>query len=314
MGGMFVMSSRFLVKCRKIEIGDILFASSIAKKLKEEHPSCEVDYDLNYLQPLELLQNNPYINNVYYKESVGTYDETFEITDETTILNPYKSAVSQFQQMANIKNFDDTFEIFSNSCLDYSMKRSMDELVDIGKWESSFVKVCYVMDWERKSYLYSEEEYEKAEGDSKTGYGVGSRNIDNILKALYHPQIMLFAIGIDSKVSKAFPSINSTSKFSFTASLMKNSHYVVGPEGCLTNMSSALGVPTIITTDYIHQMFGPKGIDWKSKGANLNELETRTPFLGPLSYFPKGNHIHLSPYLTDFEVGDSILKIVRNGR
>ena len=52
-------------------------------------------------------------------------------------------------------------------------------------------------------------------------------------------------------------------------------------------MSSALGVPTIITTDYIHQMFGPKGIRWQQNGGDINNLETRTPFLGPLSYFPK---------------------------
>ena len=310
MDGIFVMT-KFLVKCRNIEIGDILFASSIAKKLKQEHKDCIVDFDLNYLQPLELLQNNPYIDNAYYKENAEEYDKIINIADEPHKLNPYKSAVSQFQQMANIKSSDDTFEIFTNKVSDYALGRSMTELVEIGEWNSSFIKVCYVMDWERKSFLYTKDEYEKAENGN---YGTNSRNTHDILKAMYDPEIMLFAIGIDSKVSKAFPSINSTSKFSFTASLMKNSHYVVGPEGCLTNMSSALGVPTIITTDYIHKTYGPKGITWQNNGCDLNKLETRTPFLGPLSYFPNGNHIHLSPYLTDFEVGDSILKIVKNGR
>ena len=100
--------SRILIRCRNIEIGDILFASSIAKKLKEENSECSVDFDLNYLQPLELLQNNPYIDNVYYTESVGSYDETFEITDDPGAWDPYKSTVSQFQQMCNIKSFDDT--------------------------------------------------------------------------------------------------------------------------------------------------------------------------------------------------------------
>lgn len=310
MDGKFAMT-KFLVKCRNIEIGDILFASSIAKKLKHEHKDCTVDFDLNYLQPLELLQNNPYIDNVYYKENTETYDKIINITEKPHTLNPYKSAVSQFQQMADIKSSDDTFEIFTNKVSDYALGRSMTELVEIGEWNSSFIKVCYVMDWERKSFLYTEDEYENAENEN---YGNNSRNTHDILKAMYDSEIMLFAIGIDSKVSKAFPSINSTSKFSFTASLMKNSHYVVGPEGCLTNMSSALGVPTIITTDYIHKTYGPKGITWQNNGRDLNNLETRTPFLGPLSYFPNGNHIHLSPYLTDFEVGDSILKIVKNGR
>ena len=64
-------------------------------------------------------------------------------------------------------------------------------------------------------------------------------------------------------------------------------------------MSSALGVPTIITTDYIHQMFGPKGIRWQQNGGDINNLETRTPFLGPLSYFPKGPHdSSIIPHIT----------------
>ena len=171
------------------------------------------------------------------------------------------------------------------------------------------------MDWDQKSFLFSEDEYEQAlGGEDGTGYGSGPRNLDTILSELHNNDIMLFAIGIDKDISKRFPSINSTSRFSFTASLIKNSDYVIGPEGCLTNMSAALKTPTIITTDYIHQMFGPKGILWKQSGGNLNKLENRVPFLGPCKYFPNGNHTHLSPYLSDREVGNEILKIVTNGR
>lgn len=315
MGGMCVMT-KFLVKCRNIEIGDILFASSIAKKLKEQHLGCVVDYDINYLQPLELLQNNPYIDNVYFKENHGPYDDIFIIMEGFGTINPYKSAVSQFQQIANIKNFDDTFEIFTTNILDYSIKKSMHELVKINYWEDKPIKVCYVMDWDRKSFLFTEEEYSRASGgEDGTGYGTGRRKVNDIIKPLINnTEVILFAIGIESKDSKNFPSINSSSKFTFTASLIKNSDYVIGPEGCLTNMSSALGVKTIITTDYIHQMFGPKGIHWQQTGGNTNELETRIPFLGPNRYFPDECHIHLSPYLTDEEVGQTILEEITHGR
>ena len=30
----------------------------------------------------------------------------------------------------------------------------MTELVEIGEWNSSFIKVCYVMDWERKKFSF----------------------------------------------------------------------------------------------------------------------------------------------------------------
>ena len=94
---------------------------------------------------------------------------------------------------------------------------------------------------------------------------------------------------------------------------MKNCDYVIGGEGCLTNISSALGTKTIITTDYIYQMFGPKGILWQQQGGDENNLETRVPFLGPCRYFPTDDHIHLSPFLNDYEVGEEILKIALNG-
>lgn len=315
MDGTFAMN-RFLVRCRNIEIGDILFASSIARKLKERNQQCIVEYDINYLQPLELLENNPSIDKVYYKESRGLYDKIFDIMDGMHTLDPYKSAVSQFQQMAEIENYDDNFEVFTNTKLDYSIKKSMQELLKINYWDSGLVKVCYVMDWDRKSFLFTEEEYNRAEGgEDGTGYGSGKRNVNNIIKPLTDNQnIILFAIGIDAKDSKQFPSINSTSKFSFTASLIKNSDYVIGPEGCLTNMSSCIGTRTIITTDYIHQMFGPKGIRWQQEGGDLNNLESRKPFLGPLCYFPNGEHIHLDPYLNDREVGEKVLEIVTHGR
>lgn len=315
MGGQLVVNKKVLVRCRNIHIGDILIASSVAKKIKLESGPCELHFDIDYLQPLELLNENPYIDKVLFKNSESFYDEKYELIDSQTTLSPYESSASQFQKLCNIKKFDDTFEIFTNSTLDYSISSSMRELVEIGDWESDIIKVGYQMDWDKKSFLFTEEEYEKAEnGETGHGYGYSHRNTFDIIECLEKDsQIVLFALGLDDKISKRFPAINSTSKFSFTASLIKHCDYVIGSEGCITNMSSALGVKTIITTDYIHQMFGSKGIHWQQRGGDLNNLETRTAFLGPCKYFPNQGHIELSPYLSDKQVGNQILKIIKNG-
>ena len=307
-----------LIKCRNIHIGDLIFCSSVAKKLKQTNPNCIIHYDINYMQPIELLINNPYIDGVYYKESADIeYDVVYHImNDDVSTLSPYESAVSQFQRMCGIKDCDDTFEVFTNPQLDYSIKRSMEELVEIGDWSETLIKVGYQSDWNRKSFLFTEEDYVKAEGgENGSGYGDGQRNVFDIINCLeLDATIMLFALGLDDKISKNYPAINTTSKFSFTASLMKNCDYVIGAEGCITNISSALGTPTIITTDYIHQMFGPRGITWQQSGGDINNLETREPFLGPLKYFPTGQHTHLNPYLSDQDVGSKILELVKNGR
>jgi hypothetical protein len=307
-----------LIKCRNIHIGDLIFCSSVAKKLKQTNPNCIIHYDVNYMQPIELLINNPYIDGVYYKESADIeYDVVYHImNDDVSTLSPYESAVAQFQRMCGIKDCDDTFEVFTNPQLDYSIKRSMEELVEIGDWSENLIKVGYQSDWNRKSFLFTEEDYVKAEGgEDGTGYGAGQRNVFDIINCLeLDATIMLFALGLDDKISKNYPAINTTSKFSFTSSLIKNCDYVIGAEGCITNISSALGTPTIITTDYIHQMFGPRGITWQQNGGDINNLETREPFLGPLKYFPTGQHTHLSPYLSDQDVGSKILELVKNGR
>ena len=294
---MFVMN-RFLIKCENIDIGDILFASSVAKKIKQENPPCEVDFDLNYLQTLELLDNNPYIDNVYYKSNSGEYTKSYILNKSSHELDVSTSVVSQYQRMCDIKSFDDTFEIFTNPISDYSIKCSMEGLVEINYWKSDMLKICYVMDWDRKGYLLN-----------NLGEIQNNRNAHSITQPLVgNENIMLFAIGIESRESKNFPSINSSNKFSFTASLIKNSDYVIGPEGCLTNLSSALGIQTIITTDYINYTYGPNGTKTdKTK-------KYKEPFLGPCKYFPTGNHTHLNPYPTDKEVGDQILEIISNGR
>lgn len=315
MDGRFAMIKRFLIKCRNIHIGDILFASSVAKKLKEEHADCEVDYDIDYLQPIELLSNNPYINRVHFKDSRNDYSHVYNLIEDGATLNPYESAVSQFQRMCDIKDFDDTFEIFTSSALDYGVSKSMEELVAINHWQTDVIKVGYQMDWHNKSFLFTEEEYNRAEGgETGNGYGSGKRDTFEIINCLEtHPKIILFALGLEDKISKRFPTINSTSKFTFTASLIKNCDYVIGAEGCITNISSALRVPTIISTDYIHQMFGPKGIHWQQHRKNPDVTENRAPFLGPCCYFPLQGHHHLSPYLTDSELGEEILNIITNG-
>jgi hypothetical protein len=290
--------NRFLIKCENIDIGDVLFASSVAKKIKQENPPCEVDFTINYLQPLELLNNNPYIDNAYFKSSQGEYTKTYTINKSSHDLDLSTSVVSQYQQLCEIKSLNDTFEIFTNPIGDYSIECSMKELIEIDYWKSDMIKICYIMDWDRKSYILSNASNQP-----------DARNTNSILEPLKADGgIMLFAIGIESRESKNFPSINSSNRFSFTASLIKNSDYVIGPEGCLTNLSSALGIKTIITTDYIHYTYGPDGTK-TDKSKKYTE-----PFLGPLKYFPNSEHTHLDPYLTDREVGNEILKIVTHGR
>ena len=171
----------------------------------------------------------------------------------------------------------------------------MNELVNIGDWKSNIIKVGYQMDWQQKTFRISENQpFNK--------HNIKHRDIFSVINCMeLNPHIILFAIGLEETISKKYPTINSTSKFSFTSSLIKNCDYVIGADGCLTNISSALGIPTIITTDRIYYDDGVLS-------------QTTNKFIGPCKYFPNQNHVHLNPLLTDKEIGSEILKIVTNGR
>jgi len=279
------MNNRFLIKFRTSRIRDIMFGSSVAKKIKEEYGLCELHFDVNFLQTIDLLNNNPYVDKVLYKESENEYNKIFEIKDDDVEDTSDISVVKQIQLLCGIKNTDDNFNIYTNPTTDYGIRRSISDLIDTNTWHPDTIKVCYVMDLERRSYS-PESNYEK------------NRNLNKILNVLYDKNIMLFAVGLDDTSSKKFPSLNSTSRFSFTTSMIKVSDYVLGPEGCLTYLSASLGIPTILTTDYLYKQYGTK----------FNKL-----YMGPEKYFPDNKNFYLNYDLSDEELGRQILNIISNG-
>jgi hypothetical protein len=76
---------------------------------------------------------------------------------------------------------------------------------------------------------------------------------------------------------------------------------MVGGESGLINLAAGVGTKTIITGDYVHQLYGWNGVIRKLK----------EPKLGPEFYFGNG-HVSLNPYLTDEEVVEQIINIIGN--
>ena len=87
-------------------IGDNLFASSVAKKLKQQQ-DCEVDFKLSLPQPFELLSLNPYIDNVYLEKSNKQYDIEYNLKPIHRKLTPCE----QFQIQCDVREYSPEFEI-----------------------------------------------------------------------------------------------------------------------------------------------------------------------------------------------------------
>jgi hypothetical protein len=271
-------------------IGDNLFASSIAKKLKEQYKNCTVDYQLSIIQPFELISNNPYIDNVFLENPNQEYNKIYQLTPIHRKLTPCE----QFQIQCEINNPSSDFEIYTN--------KSLDEYI---KYCFSSIKnkkiVAWLSNWEERSFIFSKEEYKKGIDVPGYGYGGKHRNITSIIHELNNnPDIFLVEVGKPNGTDQRISDIFTVSEYTLTASILKNCDYFIGTEGGLANLASGVGTKTILTGDFVHQLYGWNGVIEKCE----------EPKLGPKYYFNEKDHIVLNPYLTDQEIAKSILNII----
>tara|TARA_X000001382_G_scaffold130953_1_gene128131 strand:- start:298 stop:1152 length:855 start_codon:yes stop_codon:yes gene_type:complete len=282
---------KILVKCTGF-IGDILFASSIARKLKEQTNNITIDYSIPVAQPLELLFNNPYIDNVLLDSNVT--ESNYDRVIVTPVVDQSITPPRQFQQSAGIKDLDDKFKVYTNTSYDYLAEQTFSDAKNKG------VKVItWLSNWEERSYLYTEQQYKDGIDVPNLGYGGSHRDINYIISNLNSNYAML-EVGFTNGVNQFSTGLNTAATYSFTASLIKASDYFIGAEGGLANLAAGVGTKTIITGDFVHQLYGWNGVIKKIK----------EPKLGPKFYFGENNHTTLDPYLTDSEVVEKIKELV----
>jgi hypothetical protein len=273
-------------------IGDNIFASSIAKKLKEQYGNdCVVDFQLSILSPFELISNNPHIDNVYMEiDDELQYDIIYSLNP----IHRSETPTIQLQKQCGIKNPSSEYEVYTNKTLDYLVNRFLKKYRDEKK-----VLVAYQSNWEEKTFSFTEEEYKKGINIPPFGYGGKRRDIQKILKTLNHyDELVLIPVGKPDGFNQKSDEIGLVSELTLTASVIKNCDCFIGSEGGLSNIAAGLGVKTIITGDFVHQLYGWNGVMEKNE----------EPKLGPKFYFPEFGHVTLDPYITDQEVADSIAK------
>lgn len=271
-------------------IGDNIFATSVAKKLKEKHGNDTiVDFQLSILAPFELIFNNPYIDNVHFIEC----DESqYDVIHQLQPINRKSTPIEQFQTQCGIENIDTYYEVFTN--------KSNDKLIDTVFKEYRKVKkllLAVQTNWGEKSFLFTEEEYKKGIDVPNLGYGGKHRDIDKIIELLNsETDLLIIPVGKPNGFNQKSTEIPVVTELSLTASVIKNCDYFIGSEGGLSNIAAGLGVKTIITGDFVHQLYGWNGVIEKNE----------EPKLGPKFYFPEFGHVTLNPYISDEEVVSQI--------
>lgn len=275
--------------------GDIMFATSLAEKLKHEKGFNEVDYLIGFPQVLRLVQNNPHIDTVYVSDSpsahpvkIGMDDSQYSEIIRLQQLNYKIPPTCEYQQLSGIQKVTSKYEVYTEPEYDEFAKKYIDSIREGGK------KVIAVMsNWESKTYIFTPEQYKAGIDIPNLGYGGKHRDIAKIISGL-SKHFTLLEVGVPVECNQAMTSTiadDNQKSILFEASLMKYCDAFVGTDGGLATIAAGVGTKTIITGDFNLQLYGWNGV--------IKKIEQ--PRLGPYEYFGKP-HIVLDPYLSDEEV------------
>ncbi len=284
---------KVLINCTGF-IGDILFSTSVAEKLKLEGKADIVDYLIHLYQPYELVANNPHIDNVFlFETDLRIYDKVIDLHGIDFTIPP----AQYYQMVAGIQNTSPEFHVHTNPAFDFAVSKSLKPYKDAGK-----LVVAYMSNWEERTFLFTKEEYVRGVDVPNLGYGGKHRNINTILQGLTkEDSLLLVPVGMPPGYNVREADFANTAEYSMQASFLKHCDYFIGAEGGLCNLAAGVGTSTIITSDFVHQLYGWNGV--------LRKL--KEPKLGPVYYYKSG-HYELDPYLTDTQVVDEIKQIILN--
>ena len=276
-------------------LGDILFSTSVARQLKREDKSLLIDYQIPLNAPYEILQLDNNINRIFLpNEEVdeSSYDKVFTLPPCTQEDPP----TIQYQKHCGVKDLDSSYNVkvphTAIEVVSAMMKPHKQQGKKIVAWQGN---------WEEKSFRYTEEEYKRGVDVPNLGYGGKRRDINFLISELSR-RYLLIKVGFDPGISQNQIGLLTTGIFTYTAAILSQCDYMVGGESGLINLAAGVGTKTIITGDYVHQLYGWNGVIRKLK----------EPKLGPEFYFGKENHVSLNPYLRDEEVVEEMFNIIGN--
>ena len=278
--------------------GDIAFASGLAEELRNEYDA--VDYLIGFPQMKSLIKNNPFIRSVYVSRPFGPITRVDQVPiryDKIIELGPLgfeEPPVTEYKARLGLKNLDPSYKLYTNKEYDLKVRELFMSL-------PKDKKVIGVMgNWKERTFLFNKKQYKAGIDVPNKGYGGANRNIEYIIRELSE-EFTILELGVKGKSQINTIGIGDENQKSilFEASIMKYCDAFVGAEGGLCNLAAGVGTRTIITGDFVHQLYGPNGVIKKLK----------EPKLGPKYYFKEG-HITLDPYLTDKQVVKQIKELV----
>ena len=293
-------------------MGDALFAASAARKLKEEDQFDIVDLATGLKQVEELLANDKYVDNIIrvvdptitplFGVNIDGYDAQFELTDTKKVLPPPMQA----QMECGVREPDTKFEVTIDP-----------EIVAAAKvvYPEPYIAVMEMGSWCEKAFYFTEEQYKEGIDVPYLGYGGRLRDIDGILNRLRHKGIKLIHVGLKAGMKSLQATnhaiwcaksdgdvVDCNRNITWDAAVIQNADFFIGAEGGLANIAAGVHTKTVLTSDFVHQLFGWNGV--------IKKIEN--PKLGPRFYWPEDGHVDLNPYFSDHGIATEMLAIFKS--
>lgn len=283
-------------------MGDALFAASAARKLKEEGQFDIVDLATGLKQVEELLVHDEWIDNIIrvieptirplFGYNMDGYDVQFELTETNKIVPP----PTQAQQECRVRNPDTKFEITVEPEVLHQVKE---------EYSAPYIAYMNVESWKEKAFRFTKLEYERGVDVPYLGYGGRLRNISGIIYRLRKEGFKLAEVGLRAGIKSLQATETGIERgIVWDAAVIQNAEYFIGAEGGLANIAAAVHTPSVLTSEFVHQLYGYGGVIKKIVN----------PKLGPRFYWPEDGHIDLNPYWDDKRIATEMIAVFNGNK
>lgn len=257
-------------------IGDTIKTQTVCQILKEEDPTCIIDFITKWPQLYLLLSNNPYIDNVLIfndasapmvslpEKETSKYDSIRRNSGKPW--TPIRTPAEHYQLNCGIKNPRKSFEVYTDPSYDQEAKRQLDKV----RLENPHKLVIGVdLSWR---------------GMKSSTSKVEAINIWEILTPLFN-EYSFIPLGIPpsgnhipSQIISAKGDVKDCiAQFSLTASAIKYCDGLLASESGILN--TAIGIkttPIIYAKDFLYSLAGPNG--------KFGSSDTPEKSMGPEAY------------------------------
>ena len=263
-------------------LGDTLWASSVSKGLKEEQNFDQIDYLIGFPQTKPILEQNPYITNVFVQYPYTPYVSKEFVPNWEQYDQIYQLPVNDLSELPTI--------LYQKACGIKNVSKS---------FPCQLPKEYVPNDYNFNEYLFGICATWKRGDDSL-------RN-QNKLKQMFELKCYE-KFGINDNVKfiiigngcSQYEGANDVDGYLRMGQIMMNCDAVLGCEGGLLNLASSLGVDTICATDFT-----------KALNERMYHVDDIFDKLTPRAFFGDDGHKNISPeFDTDEQIVDAMFEII----